>query len=91
MIDVKLLSGALGAEISGIDLTDVSDENFKIIRVPFFLFEFTGVVVDLTLKTKGALLAAPTGTVRQENNTLKVGTQCGEQPILQCAPGRLSI
>ena len=29
MIDVKLLSGALGAEISGIDLTDVSDENFK--------------------------------------------------------------
>ena len=29
MIDVKLLSGALGAEISGIDLTDVSDENFR--------------------------------------------------------------
>ena len=32
MIDVKLLSGALGAEISGIDLTDVSDENFKTIN-----------------------------------------------------------
>ena len=29
MIDVKLLSGALGAEINGINLTDVSDENFK--------------------------------------------------------------
>ena len=29
MIDVKLLSGALGAEISGIDLTDLSDQNFK--------------------------------------------------------------
>ena len=29
MIDVKLLSGSLGAEISGIDLTDVSDENFR--------------------------------------------------------------
>ena len=29
MIDVKLLSGALGAEINGIDLTDVSDENFE--------------------------------------------------------------
>ena len=29
MIDVKLLSGALGAEINGIDLTDVSDENFR--------------------------------------------------------------
>ncbi len=32
MIDVKLLSGALGAEISGIDLTDVSDENFNTIN-----------------------------------------------------------
>ena len=32
MIDVKLLSGALGAEISGIDLTDASDENFKTIN-----------------------------------------------------------
>ena len=29
MIDIRLLSGALGAEINGIDLTDVSDENFK--------------------------------------------------------------
>ena len=29
MIDVKLLSGALGAEINGFNLTDVSDENFK--------------------------------------------------------------
>ena len=29
MIKIKLLSGALGAEIKGIDLTDVSDENFK--------------------------------------------------------------
>ena len=26
---IKLLSGALGAEIKGIDLTDVSNENFK--------------------------------------------------------------
>ena len=29
MIDVKLLSGALGAEIKGIDLKDTSDDNFK--------------------------------------------------------------
>jgi taurine dioxygenase len=29
MIDVKLLSGALGAEINGINLTVVSNENFK--------------------------------------------------------------
>ena len=28
-MEIKLLSGALGAEINGIDLTDVSDENFK--------------------------------------------------------------
>ena len=28
-MDVKLLSGALGAEISGIDLKDTSLENFK--------------------------------------------------------------
>ena len=28
-MNVKLLSGALGAEIKGIDLTDVSDKNFK--------------------------------------------------------------
>ena len=28
-MEVKLLSGALGAEIKGIDLTDVSNENFK--------------------------------------------------------------
>ena len=28
-IETKLLSGALGAEIKGIDLTDISDDNFK--------------------------------------------------------------
>ena len=28
-IETKLLSGALGAEIKGLDLTDVSDENFN--------------------------------------------------------------
>ncbi len=31
-MDVKLLSGALGAEITGIDLQDTSDKNFKIIN-----------------------------------------------------------
>ncbi len=31
-MDVKLLSGALGAEITGIDLKDTSDKNFKIIN-----------------------------------------------------------
>ena len=28
-MEIKLLSGALGAEINGIDLKDTSDENFK--------------------------------------------------------------
>ena len=28
-MEIKLLSGALGAEISGINLKDTSDENFK--------------------------------------------------------------
>ena len=31
-MDIKLLSGALGAEITGIDLKDTSDKNFKIIN-----------------------------------------------------------
>ena len=36
-MEVKLLSGALGAEVSGIDLTDSSDENFNknIIKINF--------------------------------------------------------
>ena len=29
MMEIKLLSGSLGAEIKGIDLTDVSYDNFK--------------------------------------------------------------
>jgi len=31
-MDIKLLSGALGAEVDGIDLKDTSDKNFKIIN-----------------------------------------------------------
>jgi len=31
-MDIKLLSGALGAEVSGIDLKDTSDKNFKMIN-----------------------------------------------------------
>ena len=33
-IKIDLLSGALGAEINGIDLTDISDENFEKINNP---------------------------------------------------------
>ena len=28
-MEIKLLSGALGAEIKGIDLTDISNKNFN--------------------------------------------------------------
>ena len=31
-MDVKLLSGALGAEVSGIDLRDCSEKNFKVVN-----------------------------------------------------------
>ena len=31
-MDAKLLSGALGAELSGIDLKDASEKNFKVIN-----------------------------------------------------------
>ena len=31
-MDVKLLSGALGAEVSGINLKDSSEKNFKVIN-----------------------------------------------------------
>ena len=31
-MDVKLLSGALGAEVSGISLKDSSEKNFKVIN-----------------------------------------------------------
>ena len=31
-MDIKLLSGALGAEVSGINLKDSSNENFKKIK-----------------------------------------------------------
>ena len=37
-MEIKLLSGALGAEIKGIDLTDVSDENFLKIAKNYFKF-----------------------------------------------------
>ena len=31
-MDVKLLSGALGAEVNGIDLKDTSEKDFKVIN-----------------------------------------------------------
>ena len=38
-MEVKLLSGALGAEISGIDLKDSSKENYSItIKFWYFIF-----------------------------------------------------
>ena len=41
-MEVKLLSGALGAEIKGLDLTDISDENFK--RINDLLLEHKVII-----------------------------------------------
>ena len=41
-MEVKLLSGALGAEIQGIDLTDTSDKNFNKIE------NFTSYMKNIT-------------------------------------------
>jgi len=58
-MDVKLLSGALGAEITGIDLQDTSDKNFKIIndlllehKVIFFRNQLLTTKQHITLAEK---------------------------------------
>ena len=43
-MDVKLLSGALGAEISGIDLKDITLENFK--KINKFLLEHKVIFLE---------------------------------------------
>ena len=45
-IETKLLSGALGAEIKGIDLTDISDENFK--RINDLLLEHKVIFLEIS-------------------------------------------
>ena len=45
-MEVKLLSGALGAEIKGIDLTDVSDENFK--KINDLLLEHKVIFLEIS-------------------------------------------
>ena len=49
-MEIKLLSGALGAEIRGIDLTDVSDENFK--KVNDLLLEHKVFFLEISLLLK---------------------------------------
>ena len=46
-MNVKLLSGALGAEISGIDLTDTSDQNFK--KINDLLLEHKVIFLEISL------------------------------------------
>ncbi len=46
-MDVKLLSGALGAEITGIDLQDTSDKNIKIIND--LLLEHKVIFLEISL------------------------------------------
>ena len=49
-MEIKLLSGALGAEINGIDLTDVSDENFK--KINDLLLEHKVIFLEISLLLK---------------------------------------
>ena len=49
-MEIKLLSGALGAEIKGIDLTDVSDENFK--KINDLLLEHKVIFLETSLLPK---------------------------------------
>jgi taurine dioxygenase len=49
-MEIKLLSGALGAEIKGIDLTDVSDENFKKLMIYFLNIKLFFLEISLLPK-----------------------------------------
>ena len=46
-IETKLLSGALGAEIKGIDLTDISDENFQ--KINDLLLEHKVIFLEIKI------------------------------------------
>ena len=46
LMNVKLLSGALGAEIEGIDLTDISDQNFK--KINDLLLEHKVIFLEIS-------------------------------------------
>ena len=49
-MEIKLLSGALGAEIKGIDLTDVSNENFT--KINNLLLEHKVIFLEISLLLK---------------------------------------
>jgi taurine dioxygenase len=55
-MEIKLLSGALGAEIKGIDLTDVSDENFKKLMICFLNIKLFFLETSLLPKNNKLLL-----------------------------------
>ena len=47
MTEIKLLSGALGAEIKNIDLKDTSDENFK--KINSLLLEHKVIFLEIKI------------------------------------------
>ena len=49
-MEVKLLSGALGAEIKGIDLKDTSDQNFK--KINDLLLEHKVIFLEIKRSQK---------------------------------------
>ena len=56
LMNVKLLSGALGAEIKGIDLTDISNPNFKKINT-YASFIVLTITTPIIIKTKPMVVA----------------------------------
>ena len=83
-MDVKLLSGALGAEIDGIDLKDSSQKNFKVInnlllehKVLFFRNKnITARVVDACVipEIPSANLNAPTLMIAGKTSDIIINT-----------------
>ena len=60
-MEIKLLSGALGAEIKGINLKDTSDENFK-------KNAMDGLIeVEFSLKEDGELFIHEEGFVKDND------------------------
>ena len=49
-MEIKLLSGALGAEISGLDIKDTSDKNFK--KINDLLLEHKVIFLEIKKSLK---------------------------------------
>ena len=66
-MEIKLLSGALGAEIKGIELKDTSDENFK--KINDLLLDYKVIFFrDQILSEKEHMALAEKSSVETESS-----------------------